>query len=237
MRLVLAIALAAIGASQAAAAPQLIALLPINDPVALTCADGTCTAELATYCLQEHRGAPEPGHAYRPQGGGAFGFALVDAAGAGIPLDVEPTIRAARTYVAVTIFIPDGVAAGATGLVVGDGVVLVPEPVAGDPNPQTPEEIADATMLARSLGQRLVVASPEVRVALDLGRAANALTAGADQDTLGADFPPDSSVVLDACRGMAAMGGADVLTCLRGRRDALVSDVNLRYWRALATGS
>jgi hypothetical protein len=113
----------------------------------------------------------------------------------------------------------------------------VPAPEANDGNPQTPEDIAQAQAVAASLGRALVDGAPAVRVALDLGRAANAIEAGADRATFGGQISLDAGAVYAACQDQETAGGADLLACLRGRRDGLVSDTNRAFWRALAAGS
>lgn len=239
MRLVAAImAVVAFCPATAFAASQLLVAIRTDVPVPFACADGACTVELTTYCLQGNRPAPKAGEAYVPLGDGSA-FALVDASGATVPLAAEPTVTASRTYVSVKLTVPAEAVAGARGLVVGAGAVLVPVAWAGDPNPQTDVELAVAPTLAGAVGERLVNEAPEIGVALDLGRAANALAAGADEADLAAaaGAGADAGAQIAACQGLARRGGADLFACLRGRHDALVSDVNLRYWRALATGS
>jgi hypothetical protein len=238
MRLALALCCGFLaGIADASATPQMIALVPTDEPVPFACQEGTCTVELATYCLEEYRAAPKAGHVYTLHGGVA-GLALVTAEGARVPLAAEPAIAAARTYVAVSLALPESALPDrVAGLVIGDGVVLVPEVVAGDPDAQTPEDIAEAVTIAKTVGYMVVAVSPEIGVALELGRAVNAIQAGADSATLGSEISLESGAIYAACLGLEAMGGADLLTCLKGRRDSLLSGTNVRFWRALATGS
>ena len=52
--------------SPATAAPQILAALPVESGIELTCSDGICAAQLSTYCLQRERPAPSMGTAYVP---------------------------------------------------------------------------------------------------------------------------------------------------------------------------
>lgn len=220
------------------AASQMLLVVATAEPVPLTCAGETCTAELTAYCLQEHRPAPRRGDVYHVADG-ATPFALVDDAGARTPLAVAPRISAARTYTLVMVSLPAEAVGAARGLVVGDGAILVPAPVAGDANPQTAEDIAETIGIGRAVGARIARDAPEMAIALDLSRAANALDAGAPEAELAeaARAGSEAAALIAACQGIAARGGSSVPACLRGQHDGLVSDVTQQFWRAVATGS
>ncbi|MGH6717726.1 MAG: hypothetical protein ACREER_00285 [Alphaproteobacteria bacterium] len=222
----------------ASAASQLLVVLPTDMPIPFTCDDATCTVEVTTYCLQQDRPAPKSGDAYLLLGT-SRPFAVVDAAGATVPLVAAPTITASRTYVSIRLTVPAAAVAGARGLVIGDGAILAPVAVPGDPNPQTDVDMALAPGLAVSVGARLVGEAPEIGVAIQVGRAANAFAAGTPEAELAAAAAAgaEAGAVIAACRSLAERGGADLHACLRGRHDGIVSDVNLRFWRALAAGS
>ena len=51
-------------ANAAMAAPQMLGLVATNAAAPLYCEGGVCTAEISTFCLQEHRGEPARGTAY-----------------------------------------------------------------------------------------------------------------------------------------------------------------------------
>ncbi len=53
----------ALGASQAAAAPQILAVIASVEPVTLQCERGECGAEFTVYCIEQRRSSPEPGTA------------------------------------------------------------------------------------------------------------------------------------------------------------------------------
>ncbi len=230
-------AVVAFAAPPAWAASQLLVAMPTDEPVPFTCDEATCTVEITTYCLQQDRPAPKSGEAYLLLGSGRP-FAVVDAGGATAPLEAV-TITASRTYVSVRLTVPAAAVAGARGLVIGPGAVLAPVAVAGDRNPQTDVELDAAPALAASVAARLVTEAPEIGIAIQVGRAANALAAGTPEADLAraAAAGADAGAVIAACRDLAERGGAALQSCLRGRHDGLVSEVNLRFWRTLAAGS
>lgn len=51
---------------RAHAASQILGLIASAEPTKLTCENGLCAAEFSSFCLQEHRKAPNPGTAYVP---------------------------------------------------------------------------------------------------------------------------------------------------------------------------
>lgn len=50
--------------------PQVLGLIAAASPIPLTCADGTCTALVSSFCLQEDRPPPVAGQRYEPAGAG-----------------------------------------------------------------------------------------------------------------------------------------------------------------------
>ena len=50
--------------------PQVLGLIAAADPIPLNCADGTCTALVSSFCLQEDRPPPSAGQRYQPAGAG-----------------------------------------------------------------------------------------------------------------------------------------------------------------------
>lgn len=50
--------------------PQVLGLIAAAEPIPLTCADGSCTALVSSFCLQEDRPAPAAGQRYDPAGAG-----------------------------------------------------------------------------------------------------------------------------------------------------------------------
>ncbi|MFQ5785265.1 MAG: hypothetical protein ACE5H8_10635 [Alphaproteobacteria bacterium] len=146
----------------ARAAPQVLALVASNGSVPLVCDGETCAAEFTAFCLQETRPPPPRGTVYRAVGGAGISVAVTAADGRRFALPADDVLRidTVRGYAAVRISLPASRlrALGATGVTVavGEGVSLVPEPVAGDPDPLDAEEIAATTGPLRAAGTRLV---------------------------------------------------------------------------------
>ena len=94
---------ALLGASEARAAPQVLALIATDQPVALTCDATECRAELPTLCLQPERRAPQAGRGYRLADGQSVMLSGRGAGGAIVSIPVSREIRfvARRTHVTV----------------------------------------------------------------------------------------------------------------------------------------
>ncbi len=202
--------LAVLGAAPAAPAPQVLALIGTDRPVALDCRGADCIASLPAVCLQPERRAPEPGREYRLATGRSL--ALV---GDGAPraLGSGVRLRALRTHVAVVLEVPRALIGGLRNpaVHVGPNVSAVPVPDARDARPLAPTEIAEAVGRRRAIARRVVegdpLRMPTVRAA---GWMVNHLRAGGD-------VVRGWSESLDA----AARGGAspEAIDFARGMRD------------------
>ena len=91
--------------SGAAAAPQMLGLIASNGPVPLSCAGGTCTAELSSFCLQRDRDVPPAGTAYRPvdDTGLTLVATLADGQTRRLPAGDRLRIESERNYTAVAV--------------------------------------------------------------------------------------------------------------------------------------
>ncbi len=244
----------------AAAAPQILALLALDEPVALACRDGQCAARFSSYCLQRERPDPAPGTAYRV-GGGTLSLVLTDAAGdvRRLPADGIVTVTAGRSFTSVRIELPEAVlrAAGAVtaALEVGARVSLVPASTEPDDDPQSTAEIALTTGPRRALGERIVdwhaSGSGAARLTAQL---LNALPprgriSEAERNELwrkvaaprAAAYPADSVAeahrVYERCLGKVSEGRYFSLRqCLERGHDGLMLDLNVEYWKAGAEG-
>ncbi|MDP6068974.1 MAG: hypothetical protein QGG75_17235 [Alphaproteobacteria bacterium] len=134
----------------AAAAPQILALVAANEAVPLSCQAGECSAEFTAICLQEWRSSPVAGQRYLAQGGEGIRVTARLRQGDTMELPAEAlSITAARGHSAVKMsltgaYLHDrGIADVA--VIVGANVSLVPEPVPGDKQPQSAQDIAVAT--------------------------------------------------------------------------------------------
>ena len=248
---------AALAASGAAAAPQVLALFSTDRPVALSCAGDECRAELPTLCLQPGRRAPQPGRSYRLADGQSLSLVgrTADGREVSLSLDRQMTIAAARTHVAVSVSIPralldrHGLERG--GISVGDDVSAVPLASAEDRRPQTEGEIAAATGHGRGLATAIVDRDADRMPAVRLmTRMANALPAG-DRDTVWAAMIDDAAAsgMSAAAIGLARFNYelckfktgnrivASFRQCLRGLSGDSMEFLNTDLERALGSGS
>lgn len=237
------------------ASPQVLGLVATSAPIPLTCLDGNCTAEFSAFCLQQAREPPERGTAYRAVG---EALTLVATAADGsrrvLPGADHLTITTARGVAAVRIAISQG-ALDALGAVsaavqVGPRASLVPIPVLGDPNPQSPEEIDAATGPLRVVAERLIdQGGPAVGAVRLIDRVINALPErGRVGDETGRQLwrelvseSGDAAAAIaradeayTRCDGLVSKGYEFSLRrCLEKRHDALLLELNDRYWDAI----
>ena len=256
LRLLLTIAAVAAPLAGASAAPQVLGLMATNAPVPLTCFAAECTAQFSSFCLQKGRNIPTPGAAYRPVGD-AFTLLAIAADGTTrrLPGADHLTITPVRSFTAVRVGVSKR-ALAALGAVraaveVGPEVSLVPAPVAGDPAPQSPEEIAAATGPLRAAGHRLVddggteaeavrLTSMLINAFPERGRVGAEAGNRLWRDTVatyGSDAPglARAAEVYGKCLRVVDKGHVFSLRrCLEREHDGLMIDLNLRYWRSIA---
>jgi hypothetical protein len=139
-------------AEPSTAAPQVLALMASNDPISFTCNDRECYALVGSFCLQRDRDVPGFGQPYEPNFTERLILSLTDSAGNISTMTASAValrVHSHTTYTMVRVSLPraelDRLNATAVALRVEPGVSLVPLARAGDPEPQTPEEIALAT--------------------------------------------------------------------------------------------
>lgn len=160
---------AALWAAPAGAAPQVLGLVADNGfPTPLTCDGFQCSAQFSTFCLQEARSSPSTGTAYAPAPDGAVWLVATAPDGRSVRLPAADHLRIGTLigFTSVTMSLPEGERAELAGALgaepadvqlaveVGPGVSLVPVPVAGDPDPQSEQEIALATGPMRAAAER-----------------------------------------------------------------------------------
>ena len=142
------VAVAAGAAAPAAAAPQALGVMASNGPVPLACAGGECRAEVTAFCLQEARPVPPEATAYEPVGPASMRLVLSRADGSAVTLDAgkHAWISSRRGFTAVSIAVPHALLAqhGAVSasVEIGPNVTVAPVAVAGDPAPQSEDELA-----------------------------------------------------------------------------------------------
>lgn len=257
-RVFLGTAFAAIFATNATlsqAAPQILAALPMQSGIELTCQQGICAAQLTTYCLQRERPSPTLGTAYVPAKPEHFTLVLTAENGneVRLPAGEHMSFIENRGFMSVAASLEMGrlVALGAkeAKLVVWEGASLIPVPVAGDPNPLTPEEIAYVTDSLRDFGKSYVDNMPQASSAQLLAQLNAALPFEGFikpggfkqmwQQAIGDDVPlPPAGPALgaaeqayDECtKGQVGYRNSGLKNCLEYKHDNLIRDLNIDYW-------
>jgi len=147
-----AIAVVGMPTAGASAASQVLGLVASNGaPTPLTCIDGQCSAQFSTFCLQQNRPAPSRGDDYAVAAGGNLTLVARNTAGHTVRLPANDMlqIHSLIGFTSVEISLPKAKLAelGVTDLAVevAPTTSLVPIVTAGDPNPQTEDEIVLAT--------------------------------------------------------------------------------------------
>ncbi len=236
---------------QALAASQVLALFATTQATPLTCEGGQCSAELSVFCLQEDRWAPRPGVGYQLAEGQDLTLVATAADGTErrLPAGDLIDIAAERGYWSVKVSLPQGALAdlGAVRVAVevGEGLSLVPAPVAGDFRPQSEQDVALATGPFRALGARIVAQSGALAETIGFtGRLINFLPdrqglSRADADAawvrasqgggIGAAGLSGAREVFERCRDD---DGRFLRRCLENRHDLLISSLTRRYWDA-----
>jgi hypothetical protein len=242
----------------AVAAPQILALLPTAEPLPLICEKDVCRVEVASMCLQEHRKAPNSYQTYYPGEGTRLTLAVQTRSGELKKADVTGavTLHAVRGFVAVSVGLPQHVVRdlgdGPARLSVAPLASAIPEPIAGDPNPLTKQEIANATGLLREIARATV------------GADTDRLTFSQALDMAVNELPYDQSVstahvvrlvekigrrhsgpaakratrLLSQCQMEELTGLApDVRSCVQARKDGALSELTKKVWEATKPGS
>ncbi len=246
-------------AGEAAAAPQILGVASAEDPIPLQCRDGVCAADVTTFCMQPHRDVPTPSTAYSPAGGD-FQIVLEDAAGKRHRrAAAEVRVTQVRGYTAATLAIAEDAFAAAglrpVAVAVPRRAVLVPDAVAGDPDPIRADEVASALSVLKPLAEGVFAEHIETLQATTLiNRLVNAAPAkgrmaSTDRDGLWdraiGDDPKGAGPagerardVLGFCQQRTGAGAFfSVRRCLENRLDGMIMDINNSYWKALQPGS
>jgi hypothetical protein len=154
------VALIGVASGRAEAASQVLGLVASNGlPTPLQCQDGTCSAHLSSFCLQQARPAPSADSEYELAPGGKLTLIATLADGRQIRLPGERlvSLHTMIGFTSVRISLPEvslkKLGAVSVAVDVGPLTAVIPSPIAGDPNPQTTEEIAYATGPMRRLAQ------------------------------------------------------------------------------------
>ena len=245
-------------ATGAQAAPQMLGVVAAPGPLALQCAGSNCTVDITTLCLEADRTTPAGGEVYIPSDASVFSVLARNDAGKTVKLALTHAVfRAARGYTATRISI-DASALRARGLspvalLVPKGTFLIPAPVPGDKSPTTSAQVQRVKTTLWPLAEQLFKTQRQkVETIGMVNRLLNATpatgpmqaAARADiwQDTIGKP-PPETAAgaahqaadLLAGCQRNVDKGVTFTLReCLQTRVDALLSEVNIEYWRGAA---
>ncbi len=257
----LALMAVALPLSGAGAAPQILGVIASNGVVPLHCADGACTAELSTFCLQQDRRVPPAGTEFNAVTDNGVTLVVTTADGDIRQLGALDYVQfvSVRSYTAVMVSVPSKklamLGAVSAAVEIGEGVALVPDPVAGDHRPQTDADVAIAVGVLRTAGTWIVDRSGAATAARALNRIVNALSPDAHASVTPRDLLWHDTVeryeedldrpglsraarVYESCHAHAVRDtDAGLRWCLQKRHDALILEFNSDYWASLRTGS
>ncbi|MCK5779149.1 MAG: hypothetical protein KAH11_10190 [Rhodospirillales bacterium] len=251
-------ALFAVSASPVQAAPQILAVMASLGPQQMNCSGQICTTSLSSYCLQRDRDVPTTGQAYLPAADEQFRLIVVgeDGTERDVSASEHVTFRSIRGYSSVNAVINRGELAKLGGvsakIVVAKRAALVPEPVAGDPNPISAEELAYAAKSLREHGEEVVDATPQAEAAAIVNRITATIIPKLKADPesleqlwrdvidgLGPARPANSEGIqrardiYDWCQGRMSyhtMGG--IKSCLEFKHDENIMRLNTDYWES-----
>ncbi len=251
--------LTAVALSPAQAAPQILGLIASAKPVPMTCADGTCTAELSSVCLQQHRPTPSTGTVYRPASSTVITLSVAGPDGVNRRMRVDAVLdyKSLRQFSAVKVSLAESTVRrlgnGAAMISVSPMASLVPVSVEGDPTPLNAGEIARYTGPLRALAERAFEQdSDRVNATRILNQMANRLpqdsTAGIEEATplwkltVSEDTSPETKKFLtraiESCRETLRTGvQANLSSCLRYQHDYLSGENTNNAWQAMNPGS
>ena len=251
------VSLLVLGVSQAAAAPQILGVIASAEPVTLQCERGECGAEFTAFCVERYRKSPDPGTAYYVHDPDTIAFVGVRRHGATVDLDLAGllAITTERGYSAVRMSLPESVLErfdlASVRVRVGANVTLIPEPVPGDPNPQTELDVLLASGPLRTVAAVIVDRGGErVDAARVVSQLANALprrgrASGAARDRVWQAVSPPAGTPgyslaregFERCQSITLAGMQSLRQCLGSLHDSLIGELNTRYWHALELGS
>ena len=260
-RLAIAVPMAMAPLVAANAAPQILGVVASAQPTTLTCAGGECTAQLTAFCLTEHRASPSKGTPYTAFDAQAIKITGHRADGTTLSLDVSDAVdfTSARSHLAVQVSLPQAImkqyALTSISITVDDGLSLVPEARAGDPNPLSNSDIALAAGPLRAAASAIIdhagmpVEAAQLTTLLinalpARGRATRAERASAWQRTIaglgnmeGRDSLTLVSQAHDQCQTTTHVGLTTLRQCLSSAHDGFMGKLNKKYWDAVKIGS
>jgi hypothetical protein len=239
--------------------PQILAAVPVGEPLELVCDDTTCEVEFSAICLQPDRHLPQPGTTYKVLAGDLDSVALSGYSVGGRAITLDSSLlqvasrrgqTAIRFSVAKQVLEQKGLRSVSVDF--DRAIALVPQPAEDGSAPQTRADIAEAVSGIRRLGQvwadsnadNMAIARITVRMANRLpmsGRVPNAESDRLLELAVGYDAAI-SPKALDSSRRLVALCQrrsryTAMRTCLAGFHDQIMRSLNGRYWSILDLGS
>lgn len=256
-----------LGASQVAAAPQILAVIASLEPVTLQCERGECRAEFTVYCIEKIRSSPLPGTAYNIHDPNSLVLDGVRPDGSTIRLAGADliTITAERGHAAVRMSLPSMVlrefGLASVQVSIGEGASLIPQPIAGDRWPHSEMDItlatgplrAAAAVIVDNGGMQMEATRVTLRMINGLPRAGRAtqterdeawqrfaLLAGGDASSSDRDLLSGRALAkagFDRCSAITNGGMTSLRQCLGSLHDTYIGKLNTEYWESIETGS
>ena len=246
-----------LGASQAAAEPQILGVIASLEPVTLQCERGECSAEFSSYCIERHRKSPIWGTVYNIHDPATLTLEGVTADGTVIQLSAieHLTIASARGRSAISMSLPSSLLLeydlASIQVSVGERATLIPEPIVGARRPHTEADIALATGPLRDAAAAVIDHGGEtVDAALLTAQMINALPQGGRASTVERDALWQAAALSESspgytlaeegyafCYDTTRVGMMSLRQCLGSVHDRFISELNSEYWRAVETGS
>ncbi|UCH72865.1 MAG: hypothetical protein JSU82_10840 [Rhodospirillales bacterium] len=236
----------------ALAAPQILGLIATGEVVPMQCANGSCTALLSAFCLQEQRLPPDFETPYRPERAETVTLAVTTADGQVRRLDAGDLVQFRSRY-GYTAIRADLVLAAlgdlrpvAVALEVAPRATMLPVPQPGDPDPLTAAEIAFAAGPLRMAAESVLEGESEpartARIAAGLinalpleGDITVSARAGLWGRIAGSDAPAAARRMFKACgRAVDQAVGYSLRKCLEERHERLQIETTREYWDSLA---
>jgi hypothetical protein len=251
--------LAGFGAGRAEAASQVLGLVASNGlPTPLHCEDGVCSGHFSSFCLQEARPAPATDSEYQLAPGARLTLVarLANGRSLRLPGDGLVAIHALIGFTSVRIDLPEArlkaLGAVSVAVEVAPDSSILPVAVAGDPDPQTPEEVAYATGPMRKLAEQpFERPGPGADAARLTSLAINSLPADEPQTPDGRKALLDQVIATAAAVPLSAEGVAqaqriyrsceiavdsrssfNLRTCLEIQHADLMASTNRGFWRS-----
>jgi hypothetical protein len=257
------IALTAVLAAEAApgsawAAPQIVAAIPTGEEVMLTCAGGTCSAEFSTICLQQSRTPPTRDTAYGLYGPERTAVTFTGTRRDGAKVALSPELLRFDSFRGPSAFkfsVPSALLKdrGLTRLTVKVErlAMLLPVPEAGDPKPQTADDVTQARKEVETTGRYWSARNGENMAMVRLtSRIINRLpptgsiSAAASEILWQQALAPEKELTgeplawnrryVDYCRENSQLPGSfSMRRCLGNAHDWFLKDLNADYWKSL----